>query len=56
MYLIERTDEEIDGVLNAAADAADSGTSRWPGQTYEDGVAAGIQWITGSADDNPMDD
>lgn len=43
MYNITRTDDEING-------------SRWPGMSYEQGVEAGIQWLVGDTDDNPMED
>lgn len=47
---------EIDEVLNRAADAEADGQSNWPGMTYEQGVQAGILWVTGQTDDNPMAD
>lgn len=56
MYQIERTDEEIDAVLNKASEQEDKGTSRWPGMSYEQGLRAAIDWLTGASDDNPMED
>lgn len=56
MAEIVRTDDEIDGVLNAAMESIDEGRARWPGMTYEQGVDAGIRWLTGEVDDNPMED
>ena len=50
------TEEEIDDVLNRAAEAGDSCESQWPGMIYEQGVHAGIMWVLGRSDDNPMDD
>lgn len=52
---VKRTVEEIDGVLNKAVEAMDEGT-KWPGMSYEEGVRAGIDWILGNIDDNPMAD
>jgi len=53
---LERTDEEIDDVLNKCAEAADRGKSSWPGMSYEQGVEAALTWATGQSDDNPMDE
>lgn len=49
------TKAEIDEVLNQAADAIDQG-SRFGGMSYEEGVRAGIEWVTGQTDENPMAD
>jgi hypothetical protein len=53
---IERTDDEINDVLNKCSEQSDAGGSKWPGQTYEDGVAAALRWVTGDDDNNPMED
>ncbi len=55
MYVITRTDEVIDDVLNKAAQAVDDGGSSWPGMSYEQGVQAAIDWLVGHAE-NPMVD
>ena len=55
-YRIERTDEEINDVLDACMDQEGKGGSRWPGMTYEDGVSEAIQWIIGQTEGNPMQD
>lgn len=47
--------EEIDAVLNRCADAADEGGSDYMGMTYEDGVAAGIKWLTDADSGHPFD-
>lgn len=52
---VKRTQEEIDEVLNKAADGMDDG-SKWPGMSYEQGVDAAIRWLTGESEDNPMDE
>lgn len=49
------TDSEIDDVLNDANDSIDEGTSRWPGMTYEQGVAAALNWIAND-DDAPFEE
>lgn len=53
-YEIERTDDEVDAVLNAAMEQEDKGGSSYPGMTYEQGVREGIDWVTGNADDAPL--
>ena len=52
---VKRMQEEIDDVLNKAADGIDNG-SKWPGMSYEQGVDAAIRWLTGETEDNPMED
>ncbi len=49
----ERTENEIDEVLNKADEQLDSGT-KWPGMSYEEGVAAALRWVLGDSDDDPM--
>lgn len=52
MYLMKRTEDEIDTVLSAAID----NPGRFFGLSYEDGVLAGIKWIVGEEDESPMAD
>ena len=49
-YHVARSDEEIDTVLNIALDQEDQGGSVYPGMSFEQGVAQGIQWVTGLGD------
>lgn len=49
------TDSEVDDVLNDANDSIDEGTSRWPGMTYEQGVAATLNWIA-NGDVSPFEE
>lgn len=37
MY-VQRTDKEIDDVVNEAIERGDDGHSRFPGMSYEDGI------------------
>ena len=53
MYRNHRTKQEIDDVLNQAAEQQDEGGSRFPGMTYEDGLANALRWVIGDDDDNP---
>lgn len=49
------SENEIDEVLEACIEAEESGESKYPGMTYEQGVTAGIRWMQGRSD-HPMDD
>lgn len=44
---------EIDEVLNQCAESADEGVSKFPGETFEQGVQAAIEWLRGLGN-NPM--
>ncbi len=50
------TEKEINDVLNQCVEAEETGESRWPGMSYEQGVKAGIEWVLGQTIDNPLDD
>lgn len=52
-YQIQRSDAEIDAVLNVAREHEDSGERAYPGMSYEMGVAAGIEWACGIGDSEP---
>lgn len=51
---IARDSVEIDEQLNDALDVIDTGRSRFPGMSYEQGVEAALRWVTGDSDDEPM--
>ena len=53
---VDKTRHEVDQVTNAATEQINSGTSKYPGMTYEEGVRAALDWITGDIDDDPMND
>jgi len=52
MYHIRRTDEEIDAMLRRCIEE----NGRFYGMTYEDGVEAGIRWLIGKEEEDPLDD
>jgi hypothetical protein len=54
--IVARTDDEVDAQLNLAMESANSGRSRWPGMSYEQGVDAAIRWLIGDVEDPPMED
>ncbi len=57
VYLIKRTDAEIDDQLGKLdEDATAGGASKWPGMTYEQGVMAMFDWLTGATDELPVED
>lgn len=49
-YAVEVDPRDIDDVLNDAAESEETGRTRWPGSTFEQGVAAGIKWVLGLPD------
>lgn len=49
------TQTEIDDVLNECSEIADNEGTKYPGMTYEQGVAAGIRWATGDDSTNPLE-
>lgn len=55
MAEIARTESEINDVLNKCCEADENG-SVYPGMSYEDGVKAGIEWVTGDTDEPPFED
>lgn len=55
-YRVERSNEEIDELLNRCADAESDGKSQYPGMTYEQGMLAGIEWLLGVTDEPPFED
>lgn len=52
---IKRTQGEIDDVMNEATEQMDEG-SKWPGQTYEEGVESALRWLIDEEAPNPMSD
>lgn len=54
--MIIPTVEEIDTVLSLCYDQRDEGGSKYPGMTYEEGVASAINWLLGDCEFNPMKD
>ncbi len=50
---LARNAEEVNEVLNEAMETEDSGVSRFPGMSYEQGMTAAVQWLLGDSDDHP---
>lgn len=54
-YQIKRSNEEIDDLLNECAEGIETGDSKYPSMSYEEGIRDAIDWITGTTDENPME-
>lgn len=52
---MEKSREEIDSCMNLAAEAIEQG-SKYPGMTYEEGVRAALEWVTGDVSEHPMEE
>lgn len=53
---VARSQDEIDDLLNVCSEHEDEGTSKFDGALYEQGVRAGILWVLGQQDENPMEE
>ena len=51
-----RMQKDIDAQLNKTVEAVDTGETKWPGMSYEQGVENALRWVTGESDDPPMED
>lgn len=52
---IIKTPAEIEAVYDEARDGEINGT-KFPGMSYEEGIVALIDWLTGRSDTNPLED
>lgn len=53
---IVRTEQEIWDLLNQCAEVEETGSSNYPGMSYEQGIKAAIEWIIGDINDHPIND
>ena len=53
---IVRNEQEVWDLLNQCSEAEETGNSQYPGMSYEDGIKAAIEWITGNVDIHPLND
>lgn len=53
---IIRTEQEIWDLLNQCMDSENTGASNYPSMSYEQGIKAAIEWITGDTNDHPIND
>lgn len=56
MDVAKRSQSQIDEVVNDAYENIDAGGSRWPGMSYEQGVAAALEWVTGASEEPPFEE
>lgn len=54
IYKIERTQKEIDDLLNEIFEQKETGRSKFRGMTFEEGVEAAIRWLTDKDEESPM--
>lgn len=54
--MIKLTQVQIDEVLNECTQQEEKGGSRWPGMTFEQGVQATLEWVSGDRDVSPLVD
>lgn len=53
---LKRTGSEINDLMNACANSINSGTRRFPGMSYEEGIYEALKWVTGQTDEYPYED
>lgn len=53
---IVRSEQEIWDLLNQCSQSENEGASKYPGMSYEQGIKAAIEWITGNIQDHPLND
>ena len=56
LYTIEQTDDAISNLLDDCADAEESGVSKFPGMTYEQGILEATRWLIGESVTYPLED
>lgn len=58
MYNLQKTQEEIDDLVNQCAESEETGRNKYPGMSYEQGIKAAIDWLldTGMDGDHPLND
>lgn len=55
-YRIVVTDEEINEQMNRGSNAEETGESKYPGMSYEEGVRDALEWIAYGGDKPLPDD
>lgn len=52
----KRDIDEVEEVRADALEQTEMGESKFPGMSYEEGVAATLAWVFGETDESPMED
>lgn len=47
--------DEIDQIIDQIDEKQETGSTDFPGKTYEDGIRAALEWVTGMGDLHPLD-
>jgi len=50
------TEDQINDVLNKCLDAEENGETVFPGMSYEQGVKAGIEYVSDTDNPHPFDE
>lgn len=53
---IMRNEQEIWDLLNQCTKAEETGSSQYPGMSYEEGIKAAIEWLNGNINIHPLND
>jgi hypothetical protein len=54
-FNVKRSDDDIARLENEVMDSINDG-SKFPGMSYEQGIATTLEWLRGDSDSFPMDD
>ena len=53
-YEMERSNKEIDDLIDRCAEQTNKGGSKYPGMTYEQGIREALEWITDEGAEDPL--
>lgn len=51
-----RSEDEVYNLLNQCVESEETGVSKYPGMTYEQGVRDALDWMLDSSQDSPLED
>ena len=49
-------DDQIQALADKASDIINTGTTRFRGMTYEEGIRKALEWVLGNAEETPLED
>ena len=55
MMNVVRKEDEVNTLLDRCMMAEETGNSEYPGMSYEQGIKAGIEWLTSRKADHPLE-
>lgn len=56
MYSTVRSDDQVNEILNTCSESEETGVSKFPSMTYEQGIEQAILWLTGQIENHPLED